>query len=111
MNERNDFASFFAGLLVGGLVGAAVALLMAPQSGEETRTMIYDRGIELRDQTVAYGQDVQARAQKALDDARVRYDAAVVDLRARTEDLARVVSRQSAPPPTASMSATDVTAE
>jgi gas vesicle protein len=95
MSDRNDFASFFSGLIVGGLVGAAVALLMAPQSGEETRTMIHDRGIELRDRAVVYGQDVQARAEAALEDARLRYDAAVVDLRARTEDLAKIVSRPS----------------
>ncbi len=32
------FGSFIAGLIVGG----AIALLMAPQSGEETREMIKD---------------------------------------------------------------------
>ena len=33
----NDFSAFLAGFVVGGLVGAAVALILAPQSGEETR--------------------------------------------------------------------------
>jgi gas vesicle protein len=33
--------------LVGALVGAAAALLLAPQSGEETRTLIHDKGVEL----------------------------------------------------------------
>ncbi|MGH2607283.1 MAG: YtxH domain-containing protein, partial [Anaerolineales bacterium] len=51
MSDRDsDFGAFFSGFVIGGLVGAAVALLMAPQSGEETRHMIRDKGIELKDQ-------------------------------------------------------------
>jgi gas vesicle protein len=42
-----DFGAFVAGFLIGGLVGAATALLLAPQSGEETRAAIRDRSIEL----------------------------------------------------------------
>jgi gas vesicle protein len=49
MSQRDsDLGAFLAGVLVGGLVGAAAALLLAPQSGEETRTMIRERGIELK---------------------------------------------------------------
>ena len=40
-----------SGFLVGSVVGAATALLFAPRSGEETRTEIRDKAIELRDQT------------------------------------------------------------
>ena len=43
MSDNNEFGSFLSGFLVGGLVGAAVALLMAPQSGEETRTLIGEK--------------------------------------------------------------------
>ena len=35
--QDSDFGAFLAGFFVGGLIGAAVALLIAPQSGEETR--------------------------------------------------------------------------
>ena len=34
---------FFIGLTLGGLVGATVALLFAPASGEEVRAQITDR--------------------------------------------------------------------
>lgn len=47
MNDDTYAAEFVAGFLVGALVGAAVALLFAPQRGEETRTLIRERGIEL----------------------------------------------------------------
>jgi gas vesicle protein len=43
--------SVFTGLLIGGLIGAATALLMAPRSGEETRTEIRNKAVEYRDRT------------------------------------------------------------
>ena len=42
-------AEFFAGLVIGGLVGAALALLLPPQSGEETRAQIRDKSLEYKD--------------------------------------------------------------
>jgi gas vesicle protein len=36
-------------VLVGGLTGAAVMLLFAPQSGRRTRAQIYQRSIQLPD--------------------------------------------------------------
>ena len=39
-----------AGLLIGGLVGAGVMLLLAPQSGSHTRARIQQKSIELRNQ-------------------------------------------------------------
>jgi gas vesicle protein len=48
-NYNNEGAAFFAGLVIGGLVGAALALLLAPQSGEETRAQIRDKSLEYKD--------------------------------------------------------------
>ena len=39
------------GMLVGGLAGAVAMLLLAPQSGKDTRRQIQKKGIELRDRT------------------------------------------------------------
>jgi gas vesicle protein len=41
-----------AGLLVGGLAGAGVMLLVAPQSGIKTRAQIRQKSSDLRQQTV-----------------------------------------------------------
>jgi gas vesicle protein len=49
MSTRDGVGLFFVGLLVGALSGAIAALLLAPQSGAETRVMIKDKSIELRD--------------------------------------------------------------
>ena len=61
MNENNggEFGAFLAGFVIGGLVGAAAALILAPQSGSETRSKIAGKGHDLRE---AGGQRVhQAR--------------------------------------------------
>ena len=43
-DSRSTSVPFFlAGAVVGGAIGATVALLFAPQSGEETRKMLKDR--------------------------------------------------------------------
>jgi gas vesicle protein len=56
------------GMLIGGLVGAVTMLLLAPQSGADTRKQIQSRGIELRDRTNEIVEDtltqVRASAQK-----------------------------------------------
>jgi gas vesicle protein len=48
MSDRSGGAEFFAGLVIGGLVGATLSLLLAPQSGEETRAQIRDKSLELK---------------------------------------------------------------
>ena len=39
---------FLAGFIVGGVVGAVMGLLLAPQSGEETREMLAKNSEELK---------------------------------------------------------------
>ncbi|HJS18609.1 MAG TPA: YtxH domain-containing protein [Anaerolineales bacterium] len=63
MSDQNGFGAFAAGLLIGGLSGAVLALLLAPQSGEMTRAQIKEKSIELRD-----------KAQQSAEQARVRAD-------------------------------------
>jgi gas vesicle protein len=40
---------FFPGLILGAVVGAAVALLYAPQPGAETRRMVKEKALEIKD--------------------------------------------------------------
>jgi gas vesicle protein len=47
MSEHNDCGSFMGGLLMGGIIGTIVALVLAPQSGEETRKLLKDKALEL----------------------------------------------------------------
>ncbi|MGB9665981.1 MAG: YtxH domain-containing protein [Candidatus Cryosericum sp.] len=47
MSQRDECGSFMGGLLIGGILGALAALVLAPQSGEETRKFLKDRAHEL----------------------------------------------------------------
>ena len=79
-DEHNGHAAkgFLAGILVGGLVGTAATLLLAPQSGKRTRRQIQHAGLELRDQAVSSVEDVmdQARASTGRISASVHEQAA-----------------------------------
>jgi gas vesicle protein len=87
MSDNNELGSFLSGFLVGGLIGAAVALLMAPQSGEETRTLIRDKSVELKDKTTASLEEAYARAEKAAADARARAEELAKEAQVRAEEL------------------------
>jgi gas vesicle protein len=92
----NDFGTFLAGFIVGGMVGAAVALLMAPQSGEETRAIIKEKSIELKDKAVETAEEARVRGEKALEEARVRAEAAYADARQKAEELAQLTKERAA---------------
>ena len=46
MREDSGAATIITAFVLGALTGAAVALLMAPQSGEDTRRMLGDKARE-----------------------------------------------------------------
>jgi gas vesicle protein len=89
-DNDSDFGNFLAGFVIGGLVGSAVALLLAPQSGEETRAVIRDKGIELKDRANETAEEARARAEQALEEARIRAEEAMDDVRARADELAQM---------------------
>lgn len=51
MSGHNDSSTgaFLAGFIIGGLVGAVAALVLAPQSGEQTRSQLMQQGNWMRD--------------------------------------------------------------
>jgi gas vesicle protein len=73
-NNAKYLWGFLAGLLVGGLAGAGVVLLVAPQSGKKTRAQIRQKSSALRDQAVktVEGAVAQTRgtARQIMDDVR-----------------------------------------
>lgn len=66
MSNQNGGLLFFAGFATGGVIGASLALLLAPQSGKETRDQISDKGIELRDGAVEGFTETSQRAQTQI---------------------------------------------
>jgi gas vesicle protein len=91
MSERDEFGAFLVGFIVGGLTGAVVALLFAPQSGEETRALIKDKSIELRDKAQVTTEEALARAEQLAADARLRAEELTKEARTRAAELASEV--------------------
>jgi gas vesicle protein len=58
MSEHQTTDSL-AAFMLGAIVGAGVALLLAPQTGEETRKLIGDRGRQLADDATSKLQGVK----------------------------------------------------
>lgn len=73
-DEHGSARTFTAGLLIGALIGAGVALLFAPHSGEETRRLI------------------RRKAKRLAADARDRYDDVKDRVRAARRRVEEVVS-------------------
>ncbi len=66
-NKHNNILGVIAGILVGSLAGALTMLLLAPQSGEDTRTQIKEKSIELRDRTTEIVEDAMAQVRMNRD--------------------------------------------
>ena len=70
------------GFLIGGLAGSALALLLAPQSGEATKTQIRDQSLKLKE-----------RAEEQIADTRARVNVATEDARQQVENIRERASR------------------
>ncbi len=87
MSERDEFGAFLVGFIVGGLTGAVVALLFAPQSGEETRAVIKERSIELRDKAAEEAEAAWKRAEEAAIEARQKAEDLLKQAQAQGEEI------------------------
>jgi|APFre7841882724_1041349.scaffolds.fasta_scaffold00322_5 gas vesicle protein len=58
--------SFFLGALVGGLVGATIAILFTPASGENLRFQIQERSIQLKDEIKSVAEERRAELEREL---------------------------------------------
>lgn len=59
--RNNNVPGVMLGVLIGGLAGAVTMLLLAPQSGKDTRKLIQGKSIELRDRTTGMVQDAMGQ--------------------------------------------------
>jgi gas vesicle protein len=72
--KDSGFGSFLAGVVIGGLIGAAIGLLLAPASGDELRSQVGEYVDEKRaafDEAVNEGRAAadKARAEMEAEDA------------------------------------------
>ena len=91
MAKTKSVGSILAGFVIGGLIGAAAALLMAPQSGERTRALLREKRDEMKEKAMDAMKETRHRTEEALADTRARAEGsiqqAVNNAKDRTESV------------------------
>ncbi len=82
-DNSSDFGAFLAGFVIGGLVGAATALILAPQSGQEMRTQISNKGEEWRQLGAERAQHYREMAETYTNEYREQAEEIVTTARER----------------------------
>jgi len=72
--EGYSSGSVLLSFLLGGVVGAGLALLFAPQSGRETRQKIKDMTDDVKDKTTEYVKQAKEKAASLVEDGKGYYD-------------------------------------
>jgi len=66
--------SVLLSFLLGGVVGAGLALLFAPQSGRETRQKIRELADDVKDKTTEYAHQAKEKVSSLVDEGKGYYD-------------------------------------
>ncbi|WP_144701391.1 YtxH domain-containing protein [Fictibacillus phosphorivorans] len=70
VSKKSNTSGFATGLVVGGLVGAAAALLYAPKNGNEFRNDLRDSSIKLKERTQQMKDETMLKAKLGTMDAK-----------------------------------------
>lgn len=73
----SKFGDFLTGLIVGAALGYTFGTLSAPRAGEETRHMITEKGVELRDRARETVQGTVDKTNKLVEEGRTRVTSTV----------------------------------
>ena len=65
---------FLAGFVVGGALGAVAGVLLAPQSGEETRELLCDASKDVANKTDKTVKDIQDKADTVVSEMQLKGD-------------------------------------
>ena len=75
------------GIVVGGLIGATAMMLLAPRSGEEMRSEIKDKAIDLRDRTTEGVKDTVSQVVSKASHLKGGISGKSQDLKQRGQDV------------------------
>ncbi|MCB0729122.1 MAG: YtxH domain-containing protein [Ignavibacteriae bacterium] len=87
MDENKTAKGLLLGLITGGLVGAAIALLYAPKSGRELRSDIRLKKDELLDDTSEYLQIAKTKASDMINEGKRKSEELITDARKKANSL------------------------
>jgi gas vesicle protein len=97
-SESAGSSTFLLGALAGALVGAGIALLMAPKSGSEVRQDLSSGYNSVRDAAARRYRDLAERATTKFDEASARFEQKVDQYATRTSSAANDMTSSSGLP-------------
>ena len=94
MSQENGYVKgLFIGLLTGGAIGAIVALLYAPKSGQELRKDIKSKTDEYYDETEKFIADAKVKAKNMMNEGKKRSEQLISNAKSRSEELLKNAER------------------
>jgi gas vesicle protein len=94
MSDESHGAGFLTGLILGGLIGAGAALLLAPQPGDETRAELREKGIELRERVLEISEEARRRAEELQVEGRSAVETQVARVEEAIEEGKKAASKK-----------------
>jgi len=91
--ESNSVQSFMLGAVVGGAIGASIALLYAPKKGSELRSDIASKVGDVTSRFRTAIGDVRESAEEMMNEGKERGDKLVQEAVGRAEDLINEADR------------------
>lgn len=90
VKESGSFSAFLRGMVI----GAAIALLVAPRSGRETRHILTERGGEVYDKASYIAKDTRDRAQHVVSSAKNKIEETVKGVKDSANQEAKDLKRE-----------------
>lgn len=87
MDENKTAKGLLLGLVTGGLVGAAIALLYAPKAGKELRNDIRMKRDDLLDDTSEFLQIAKTKASEVINEGRRKSEELISDAKKKAGTL------------------------
>ncbi|MFO7445679.1 MAG: YtxH domain-containing protein [Ignavibacteriaceae bacterium] len=86
-HENNVGKGLLIGLLAGGAIGAAIALLYAPKSGRELRADIKSKADDYLDEAEKYMAEAKDHAKNVINEGKKKSEKLINDARVKSEEL------------------------
>ena len=86
-NRNGHGRAVVAGVLVGGITGAITALLLAPQSGKETRSQIQGKVSDVRDRAGEKVEDTLEQIRSRAEQVKLEVGGKASELKAKGRDV------------------------
>ncbi len=87
MADNSVAKGFVVGMLTGGLIGAAIALLYAPKSGKELRTDIKTKAGEIADDAEQYLAAAKHKAVDIINEGKKKSETLITDAQKKAQTL------------------------